>query len=134
MATVVKTIPYEILIRFSQGEEHQRAKLGEFEGAHYIERTRFVDSKTGEIVGVPKGSESDTAIDLPREKVEEYLGVRFADFEAQARSDKNALAEARTTIERRDAEIVELKNQVAALMAARDDLAVRLETVKAALL
>jgi chromosome segregation ATPase len=112
MAIVTKVIPYEILLRFSEGAEHQSAPAGEFEGAHYIERTRFVDEDTGAIVGTPAGQETDKAVALPREKVEAYLGERFLSIEAalrRATSERDALAaqltEANKTIAAREATI-----------------------------
>ena len=80
MATVTKTVPYEILLRFSEGAEHQKAPVGSFEGAQYIERVRFVDEETGTIVGTPKGEENDRAIPVPREKIVDYPGERIVSF------------------------------------------------------
>jgi hypothetical protein len=78
-----QTHPYEITIRFNFGAEHQcRGALGDFCGAHYIEGTAVVDTDTGEVLTYAPGQ----AQDLPREKVQEYLGTKFGQVEAGYRA------------------------------------------------
>lgn len=73
-------VPYEILIRFNFGGAHQQqgVPLGSFEGAHYITGSGIHDNKTGEIISYKPGD----AQPLPRERIVELLGEKFADFEA----------------------------------------------------
>jgi hypothetical protein len=79
---------YEILIR---GEHQDGARLGGFSGAHYIEATALVDSETGNVVSYAPGP----AVELPREKIADYLGTKFANFESSMRAlqiERDAMA------------------------------------------
>ena len=62
-----------------------------FQGAHYIEAETIIDTDSGKVIDCRPG----TARELPRDKVTEFLGERFVEFEAQLRSAMNASAEAK---------------------------------------
>lgn len=110
MATVTKDLFYELTLRGSSAEPHQKQKPGEVEGIHLVLRTRFVDEETGEIVGTPKGCEQDVPVPITLEAVQKYLGDKFADLVPYAR-----------TMAERDAafaQIGELEKVIAAAAAA----------------
>ena len=122
MPIEIRSLPYEMLIRFSEGAPHQIAKIGEFEGAHYIERKRLVDTATGEIVGTPKGEEQDRAVALPQDKVADYLGERFAAIEAGHRAAVSAHKSAVAEQQRLARELEAAQDQLAELTRINQEL------------
>lgn len=86
-----KTLAYEVLIRFSQGAEHQSSKdLGKFEGAHYIDAVAVVDTTTNEVISYRLNAPKV----LLQDQIDTYLKGALAQFEAGVR----AITEERDTI------------------------------------
>ena len=125
MALELKTgLFYELLIRGSYGGEHQLdaegkpIPAGQFSGAQYIEGNAVVDSGTGQVVQYTPGPPQE----LEKEKVVDYLGTRFADFEASYRLLEKSRGELETKLNDAIETIATLRGEKAQVERERDQL------------
>jgi hypothetical protein len=108
-----QTHPYEITLRFKVGAEHEcQGALGDFCGAHYIEGTATVDTDTGEVIAYKAG----IAQDLPKDKIEEYIGMQAGNMANGYRAMEAERDEARAELQRVIADTKEAREIAAAEM------------------
>lgn len=96
MAIIKKTVPYEILIRFGFGGDHQACALGEFSGAHYRTADLIIDGETGELVAAPNVGHAQ---DVPQAQLAALVGEQMAAINAGVDGIKRQLADAQAEVE-----------------------------------
>lgn len=88
MAIIKRTVPYEILIRFGFGGDHQACQPGEFSGAHYRTADLLTDDATGELVASPVVGHAQ---EVPQDKLAALVGSEMAAINAGVASLKAEL-------------------------------------------
>lgn len=96
MAIIKKTVPYEILIRFGFGGDHQICNLGEFSGAHYRTADLLIDDATGSPVAPPVVGHAQ---EVPQDRLADLVGSQMSAINAGVDGLKNQLLAAQQRLE-----------------------------------
>ena len=118
MAITKKTVPYEILIRFGFGAEHQTCKHGEFSGSHYRTADLLIDD-AGKVFNVSVGH----AQDVPQEKLASLVGANMASLNSGVDNLKAQLLASREQCETQQATIAQHEASISALAAKIKEMA-----------
>lgn len=112
MAIVVRKFLDHVLVQFSSGAEHQKAKPGEIEGAHLVEVEYLVDDKTGTVMGQTNNPKNGQAQPLDAAKVSAVIGDKFATVAAQLAETQAKLYTAEGEVSQLNAKIVDLTARI----------------------